>query len=183
MVNQHVADELEQLEGFGEQLSRLLEHQDEAAIRFRPRPDMWSIAEILGHLIVFNARWANRIRQMLAAQNPRFINITPEDGLRNTGLYNQEPSRLLQSFAERRQDSVDFLRTLTADHLSRTGTLPGHGSITINDAINTLVANDEERMEQIRENLAVYRSTVPVTRAADKGLATSPHGSTLAVKG
>ena len=156
MISATVTPDLDRLDAFPDQLRAVLQNQPGAAVQFRPREGAWSIAEILGHLIVFDARWGNRTRQMLAATIPHFIDVTPEEGIQFAGFREQAADKLLDGFAERRHERVAFLRTLGSGSLQRAGIHPRRGQMTIAEAIETIVTNDRERLKQIQENLAAY---------------------------
>jgi hypothetical protein len=69
----------------------------------------------------------------------------------------REVDELFQGFASRRADRVEFLRTLREDQMSRTGTDPERGLVTIEEAIGLLVENDRRALQQIKEIAETYR--------------------------
>ena len=72
-----VKSQIDLLAAFPEQLKRQLLGLDDAALRFRPAPDEWSIMELVGHIIDVGALWPGRTRQMLATDNPTLAAVDP----------------------------------------------------------------------------------------------------------
>ena len=158
MQDTNVQAQLDLLERFPDKLRQQLEGQPEEALSFRPAPDGWSIAEIVGHLIVFDSRWGHRIRQMLAADDPKFVAADPQAAVQQFEFHSRQVAEMLEGFAERRAERVTFLRTLNPTHLTRTGTDPEGNTVSVEDAIGVLVDNDRARGEQITENLQAYQA-------------------------
>jgi hypothetical protein len=151
-----VVDHLDRLENFPAEIGEYLRQQPVETLVFRPSADTWSIVEILGHLIVFDARWGNRMRQMLSADAVRFVAMEAEYAVQRFGFQNKQAGDLLGGFTARRAEMVVFLRGLRTAHLMRTGSHPVKGTISVVDAIATLVDNDAIRGCQIRTNLRAY---------------------------
>ncbi len=149
--------QLDALAAFPEELRQQLEGQPEEALRYRPAPDAWSVMEILGFLTVFGARWANRIRMMLAAQNPSFVRPNDEDLVKQADFQSKPLDQVLADFAERRTERVQFMRNLHATDLARTATHNTRGMVTIADGIAILVDTDRTSRDQIAKNLELYR--------------------------
>jgi uncharacterized damage-inducible protein DinB len=152
-----VHEHLDRLAAFPDELRDLLDRQPAEAMTFRPAEDDWSINEILGHLIVFDARWGNRIRQVLSAGEVRFVRMDPHDAVQQFGFQDQQAGDLLAGFADRRAERVAFLRHIDGEDLVRSGTHPEQGTVSIAAAIATLVENDARRRAQVEANLRAYR--------------------------
>lgn len=141
------------------QLKELLQGQAEEALSYRQQEDAWSVTETLGHLMVFGARWGNRIQQMLAAEDPKFVFVDPEEPVQRFDFASHDPNTLLENFSERRAEHAAFLRTLDPLHLARTGIEPDGHQLSVDDAIELLVTNDGERLGQIVATLDAYTRT------------------------
>jgi uncharacterized damage-inducible protein DinB len=158
-----VQEHLERLATFPLELAELLKDQPSAALTFHPAADMWSINEILGHMIVFDARWGNRIRQILSADGVRFVIMDANDMVARAGFQAQQGDDLLAGFTSRRAERVRFLQGLNVEQLVRAGTHPNQGTLSVADAIAILVDSDTHRRSQIETNLQAYHAT---TRSA-----------------
>ena len=151
-----VKEQIDQLAAFPEQLKRQIQGLDEAALRFRPGPDEWSIMEIVGHIVDVGALWPGRTRQMLATDNPTLAAVDP-NWVRQRDYHNKQPGFLLISLAEQRAEYVEFLRVLRPAQLARTGIHPTRGQLTVEQGIAALADHDRGHSEQIAANLAKYR--------------------------
>ena len=90
--------QIDLLAAFPEQLKRQIQGLDDAALRFRPAPDEWSIMELVGHIIDVGALWPGRTRQMLATDNPTLAAVDPA-WVRQRDYHNKQPGFLLSKFS------------------------------------------------------------------------------------
>jgi hypothetical protein len=144
------------LAAFPEQLKRQVQGLDEAALRYRPAPEEWSIVELIGHIVDVGALWPGRTRQMLATEHPTLA-ATDAGWVRQRDYQNKQASFLLITLAEQRAEYVEFLRMLRPAQLERTGIHPTRGSITVAQGIAALADHDRIHSEQIAANIAAYR--------------------------
>ncbi|MEP7189594.1 MAG: DinB family protein [Roseiflexaceae bacterium] len=148
--------QIDLLAAFPEQLKRQLAGLDDAALRFQPAPNEWSIMELVGHIIDVGTLWPGRTRQMLATDNPTLAAIDPA-WVRQRDYQNKQPSFLLITLAEQRAEYVEFLRILRPAQLARTGIHPTRGPLTVEQGIAALADHDRSHSEQIAANLAAFR--------------------------
>lgn len=151
-----VKAQIDILAAFPEQLKRQIEGLDEAALRFRPAPDEWSILEIVGHIIDVGALWPGRTRQMLATDNPTLAAVDLS-WVRQRDYHNKQAGFLLIALAEQRAEYVEFLLMLRPSQLARTGLHPTRGPITVEQGIAVLADHDHGHSRQIAANLEAYR--------------------------
>src|SRR5215510_2290870 len=138
-----------------EELKRQLEGLSDAALRFRPSPDEWSIVEIVGHMTDVDAVWPGRVRQMLSTDNPQLQSVN-NDMVRQRDYQNKQIGFLLITLAERRAEFVELLRMLRPAQLGRPGLHPTRGPITVADAPAALADHDRGHRAQIAANLEAF---------------------------
>ena len=155
-MSDSVKEQIDLLAAFPEQLKRQLQGLEEAALRFQPAPDEWSIMELVGHIIDVGALWPGRTRQMLATDNPTLAAVDPA-WVRQRDYHNKQPGFLLITLAEQRAEYVEFLRVLRPAQLARSGIHPTRGPLTVEQGIAALADHDRGHSEQIAANLAKYR--------------------------
>ena len=155
-MSDSVKSQIDLLAAFPEQLKRQLLGLDDAALRFRPAPDEWSIMELVGHIIDVGALWPGRTRQMLATDNPTLAAVDP-NWVRQRDYHNKQPGFLLISLAEQRAEYVEFLSILRPAQLARSGIHPTRGQLTVEQGIAALADHDRIHSEQIAANLAAFR--------------------------
>jgi uncharacterized damage-inducible protein DinB len=143
------------LAAFPEELKRQLTSLTDAALRFRPSPDEWSIVEIVGHMTDVDAIWPGRVRQMLSTDNPQ-LQRANNDVVRQRDYQNKQLGFLLTTLAERRAEFVELLRMLRPAQLTRPGLHPTRGPITVADAPAALADHDRGHRAQIAANLEAF---------------------------
>jgi DinB family protein len=126
--------------------------------RWRPAPGEWSANECLGHLLEAERRGFNgRIRRILAEDKPVL------QGWDQVGVavarrdHERLPVELLAEFLPLRADSIDLVRSLRAEDLSRTGMHDRVGELAIGDLLGEWVHHDRNHIRQI---LAVTQARV-----------------------
>ncbi|MFL5802509.1 MAG: DinB family protein [Roseiflexaceae bacterium] len=146
---------LDELAAFPAALKTQLQGLSDAALRFQPTPDAWSIVEIVGHMTDVDAIWPGRIRQMLSTDNPELARVDNDD-VRRRDYQNKQLSFLLITLAERRAEFIEMLRLLRPSQLERTGQHPTRGPITVAGGVGALADHDRGHREQIAANLAAF---------------------------
>ena len=118
--------------------------------RWRPGPDEWSVAEVLGHLIEAEERgFAGRVRTMLGGTLPDFATWDPAAVARDRADAARDPGSLLRQFAAHRAESVALVAALSADDLQRTGQHPEVGDLSVADLLHEWVHHDRNHLKQL----------------------------------
>jgi uncharacterized damage-inducible protein DinB len=155
-MSDELKQQLDALAAFPAQLKAHLAQQSEAALRFQPAPEEWSVVEVLGHLIEIDAIWLGRIRQALSTDNPTLV---PADNnvVRQRDYQNKQLGFLHITFAERREELLEMLRILRPAQLERTAQHPRYGQMTIAQMVAGIANHDQIHLEQINNNLAAFK--------------------------
>jgi hypothetical protein len=154
-MSDDIKRQLDTLAAFPGKLKQQIHGLDDAALRYRPAPDQWSIVEIIGHITDVAALWPGRTRQMLASEHPTLMAVDPT-WVRQRDYQNKQPSFLMITLAEQRAEYVEFLRSLRPSQLARTGIHPTLGPLTVAEGIVALADHDRGHSEQIAANLAAF---------------------------
>jgi uncharacterized damage-inducible protein DinB len=147
--------QLDTLAAFPEQLKQKLAGLSDAALRFHPTPEGWSVVEIVGHMIDVDVIWPGRVRQMLSTDNPKLARVDNEV-VRQRDYQNKQLDLMLGALAERRAEFVELIRGLRDSQLDRPGQHPTRGPMTVGDAVAALADHDRGHSEQIAANLAAF---------------------------
>jgi hypothetical protein len=147
--------QLDALAAFPAALRSELQSLSDAALRFRPAPEEWSIIEIVGHLVEIDAIWPGRIRQMLSTDNPQLV-AADNSVVRQRDYQNKQLNFLLITLAERRAEFIELVRVLRPPQLARIGQHPTRGQITVAGGLAALADHDRIHREQIAANLAAF---------------------------
>jgi DinB superfamily len=143
--------ELAQMPGI---LDRLVAGLDAAAWRTRPAPAEWAPVEIICHLRDEETEdFGARVRVVVEGGD-RFTPIDPERWAGERRYLEDDGSRALEAFRERRGASLAFLDTLTLSRLASTVAHPRTGSLSGLDLLAAWVAHDRLHLAQLAATLA-----------------------------
>lgn len=109
---------------------------------------VWTIAEILNHLLDTERRYHGRVRRLRREHRPR-MRILPDPD------YTKLPAlRAWSLFYELRRRHLRLLRSLKPDEWRRSGTLTPIGRITIASLVRHMAAHDAMHSAQIARRLS-----------------------------
>jgi uncharacterized damage-inducible protein DinB len=137
-----------------EQITALLAAASPATIARRPALDAWSVTEILCHLRDIEEAYGDRIRFVLANEEPALSQIAPERWVEERQYRRHEADAALAAFRARRHDTLALIETLDAGQWERAGRHPSRGRLTIRKIVHSLAKHDSEHCEQIARALA-----------------------------
>lgn len=120
--------------------------------RWRPEPDAWSVAEVLGHLIEAERRgFAGRIREILRVDDPGLrawdqaeVSIARDDRA-------ADPVALVAELRTMRIDGIALVRSLTPADLARSGVHPKVGVLRVDELVAEWVHHDRTHLRQALE--------------------------------
>lgn len=108
-----------------------------------PAAGAWSAKQVLTHLLhVETAVIGERIRLMLAEENPQFQAVSPS-------VAPEDPQATLEAWLSARAANLGFLRTLTPTQLERTGRHPKYGTISVREHLVEWAYHDLDHLRQI----------------------------------
>jgi hypothetical protein len=129
----------------------------EALARWHPAPGEWCVKEVVGHLIETERRgFAGRIREILAADSPRFAPWDQVAVARERQDCVRELGPLLDELAALRRDSVSQVSALSARDLARGGEHGTVGFLRIDDLLHEWVYHDRNHVRQILANVQAF---------------------------
>jgi hypothetical protein len=121
---------------------------DDAA--WKPAPDRFSIAEVLGHLSHSEGHcYRARVDRFLAEEMPAF---EADDAQMHLHLYREADAEdSFDHFEEQRKDNVDYLRHLPAEAGRRRAMHNEAGGITLNQMLHEWALHDLGHIRQVAE--------------------------------
>lgn len=130
----------------------------EALASWRPADGEWCVKETLGHIIESERRgFAGRIREILAADNPRLRGWDQVQVARERRDHDRPLKAVLDEFLAQRTASAEFVAALTAADLERGGEHEHVGYLRVRDLLHEWVHHDRNHLRQI---LAVVQDAV-----------------------
>lgn len=137
-------------------LRAILSSASEADAAWKPAPNRWSIAEVLGHLCHAEPRaFRGRVQRMVEEDNPALPGYNPDDyASEYTGLTMAEG---LAEFERLRGETLTYLRSLPATSVSRSGAHSELGPVNVWQLLHEWPFHDLGHIRQIAEIIRARR--------------------------
>jgi len=135
-------------------LERLIAGVPEEALRARPAPGKWSIAEIVAHLADAEIVGAYRIRLILGAPGTAIAAYDQNDWSRAGHYERRDPRQSVAQFRAVREANLALLRLLTPEQWTQFGEHSERGRETIEHIVRMFAGHDTNHVRQIEEILA-----------------------------
>ncbi len=145
-----VAETLERFRRGPELLAVVLTgvHGDE--IDFTTAPGKWSIRQLTAHLADTELVAANRMRLVIAEENPPLVAFDQEAWARNLDYARRLPKQSLESFRRLRAENYELLRALPESTFERTGVHSQRGPLTLRQMLTTFADHTESHARQMQ---------------------------------
>ena len=154
MIPSEIADLLESSGGAFASTLRALTPE---VASWHPAEGEWCVNECVGHVIEAEKRgFAGRIRIMLGEDNPQLLTWDQVSVARQRRDCERRPEQLLEEFEPLRRESVELVRSLQTEQLSRPGSHPEVGPLTVGDVIHEWVHHDGNHLRQALANVQAY---------------------------
>lgn len=127
----------------------------DAATRFRPSPQEWSIRDTVAHLWLADDIWFKRLNMVCSLHDPVLVAFAGEEEARERANQAVDLGPLITELAARRLKIVDLLSA--AVDWTRTGQWPGEGRRSLMQLAEHLVQHDADHLAQIRSLKAAHR--------------------------
>ena len=135
-------------------LSELISTVTDERLKARPRPDKWSVAEILAHLAEDEIATAWRYRQMVEHSGIVLAGFDQDLWARLGGYGSRSPRESLELFRLLREANLQFLQQLTPEQWECFGIHAERGRISVRDLASHMAGHDANHLEQIRKLLS-----------------------------
>jgi len=136
-------------------IETMLRDLPEDLLRWKPAPERWSIAEVLGHLADIEMVYADRTRRMVTEESPTLEKYDAADTVVIGDYVRGLASENLAFFIKTRRSTVILLRSIPADSGEREATHSELGNITLHQMLSEWASHDLGHLRQIAE---LYRA-------------------------
>ncbi|MGB2590508.1 MAG: DinB family protein [Candidatus Acidiferrum sp.] len=136
-------------------LETMLRDLPQDLLRWKPAPDRWSIAEVLGHLADLEEVYADRTRRIVTEDTPRLerydstATVMIGDYARGSAVEN------LSFFTRTRRSTIILLRSIPSGSGEREAIHSELGTITLHQMLCEWASHDLGHLRQIAE---LYRA-------------------------
>ncbi len=114
-------------------------------------PGKWSIRQIVAHLADAELVAAQRMRQVIAEENPTLVAYDQDAWARNLDYARRKPKQSLETFRRIRAENYEFLKALPESAFDRAGSHTQLGKKTLFQMVEGLAAHAESHARQVQE--------------------------------
>ena len=136
-----------------EVLAMLIANRSAEQLTKRPRPDKWSVGEILAHLAEDEIATAWRYRQMVEHSGTALAGFDQDMWARLGDYGSRAPQDSLELFRLLRLANLQFLEHLAPEQWECHGIHAERGRINVRDLAAHMAGHDANHIEQIRKIL------------------------------
>lgn len=152
-------DLLERLRRGPELVAAVITGAAGAELDFVPAPGRWSIRQILAHLADSEIVAADRLRRVIAEQNPTLMAFDQDAWAAHLNYARRKISESLETFRRLRAENYDLLKDLPEASFQRTGTHSERGVITLSQLVEAIAGHAEGHARQLLELRRQYKQT------------------------
>ncbi|MFI5093604.1 MAG: DinB family protein [Candidatus Acidiferrum sp.] len=136
-------------------LETMLRDLPEDLLRWKPAPERWSIAEVLGHLADLEGVYADRTRRIVTEDIPMLQKYDATSTVVIGDYPRGSASEILAFFTRTRRATIILLRSIPADAGEREATHSELGNFTLHQMLSEWASHDLGHLRQIAE---LYRA-------------------------
>jgi hypothetical protein len=145
------------LDTSGHAFTGLLQALPREAAAWRPAEGEWCVSECVGHVIESEKRgFAGRIRILLGAENPSLESWDQGVVAQERHDCERKPDELRAEFEPLRRASIELVRSLRPEQLTRPGSHPEVGPLTVGEILHEWVHHDGNHLRQALANVQAY---------------------------
>lgn len=142
-------DPLEVLAGTPDAIGTILADLHDASLQTPEAPGKWSITMVVRHLVDSDLVWANRLRKMVAEDEPRIAGFDQDLWADRLHYERERIGVVLPEFRAVRELNVRFLRELTDEELERRAVHSERGTETVAHMMRMYAGHDIAHLRQI----------------------------------
>jgi uncharacterized damage-inducible protein DinB len=140
-----------QYEAGGQKLQKSVTDLSKQDLLWTPPPEstagLWSIQQIILHLMDSDIIWAARMKLIIADEHPTLLGFDENKFAQNLFYDQQDPQAALKLFDLNRQQFSRVLRKLPESAASRTGQHNERGSITLGQSVKLMIEHVDHHID------------------------------------
>lgn len=124
---------------------------------WRPARGEWCVNEVVGHVIEAEKNgFAGRVRLILGAEEPNLPTWDVPGMVERRNDRDRDRKELSEELLTLRHESVQLVRSLRPEQVSRGGLHPDVGRLTLEDLLHEWVHHDGNHLRQALANIQAY---------------------------
>jgi uncharacterized damage-inducible protein DinB len=152
-AKQPVSQRLERMSRTADQLAAAIRGQSDAALSRRPDEKNWAAKEVICHLRDTEEAFMTRFESMMAMDDPKFLPVNPDRIAEERQYLRNDATDALGAFRRRREETLAFLKKLSASDWKRGGIHPARGRMTLDDFATLIAWHDDNHLDQLQRAL------------------------------
>jgi len=152
-----LSDLLERFRRGPELMAAVLTGAAGAELDFVAAPGRWSIRQIMAHLADSEIVDADRLRRVIAEENPTLMGYDQEAWASNLNYARRKISESLETFRRLRAENYELLKDLPEAVFERTGTHSERGPVTLRQLVELNAEHPEKHARQVQEIRRQYK--------------------------
>ena len=114
-------------------------------------PGKWSIRQIIAHLADTETVYAQRMRQVVAEENPPIVPFDQDAWARNLDYARRKPKQSLETLRRVRAENYELLKDLPEAAYARTGNHAVRGPVTLLQIVEGAANHVESHARQLQQ--------------------------------
>jgi hypothetical protein len=152
-----LAEDLERFRRGAEVLATVLTGAAGEEVDFAPAPGKWTIRQIMAHLADSELVGAQRMRLVIAEENPTLTAFDQDAWTRNLDYARRKPTQSLETFRRLRAENYELLKELPEASFERSGMHTENGRMTLRSLLEIYAAHAESHARQLQSIRAEYK--------------------------
>lgn len=144
-------EQIDQYESAPLQFATAIEGLSEEQVSRAPAPGEWSIHEVLVHLPDSETFAYERVRRILAEEQPTLHAFSEEIWAARLAYPTQDARLALDLFRALRRSNAALFRALSAKQWERSGNHSERGSMSLYDVFMTFLRHGQAHLEQVEQ--------------------------------
>jgi uncharacterized damage-inducible protein DinB len=131
----------------------VVKNVSDAQLTKRPDPKNWSAKEVVCHVRDIEESFMMRFLSIMAMDDPKFLPVEPDRWAVDRQYQRNDVQEALAAFKTRREETLRFLRGLTAEQWERGGIHATRGRMTLKDFVELMAWHDDNHLDQLKRAL------------------------------
>jgi len=131
-------------------IDQAVKGRSEAALARRPDPKNWAPTEVICHLRDNEEWFLTRLRLIMITNEPCFLTTSPDGEAEDRQYLRNDPYLALETFARRREATIQFYRHLEPEHWERVGIhMDSRGRRSLDEFLTVIAWHDDNHLGQL----------------------------------